>query len=345
MDSLTQYYRKINSGFLNKPWREGSAIGFDIYYKVVKGLSKPKFLIFAHYEPGNAKKIRDMMANETSQDFYIHETDLIKYYKDFLISDMEKDLKNGQPPEIILQKSYGVTKLILKEYFENIGSSRILKTIKDVVQVIINGLQTGNIGLIDAYKISDKDNDHYSHCASVGLYCILFGMGMKMDSQAIQELGQGGMLLDIEKKSIPSRTLEKPGTLTAEEFLPIRKHPMAGKKVLEDLNCFNKNVLTMVAQHHEKYNGTGYPRGSSGTGIALFARMASIADVFSALVAERHHRRPLTPYEALTEMKDHMPCHFDEQLLIDFIKLVVQSQRPSDPPLTRAIPAESQIIS
>ena len=136
MESLVHYYRKINGAFLNKAWREGGTIGFDIYCKTEQDLSQPKFLIFAHYEPANRDRIRALVHSESTQDFYIHETDLIKYYKEFLIGDLSKDLENGMPPEEVLEKAYHVTKQILKEYFENIGSSQILRTIKDVTQVM-----------------------------------------------------------------------------------------------------------------------------------------------------------------------------------------------------------------
>ncbi len=338
MESLVKYYRKINGGFLNKAWREGGSIGFDIYCKAEQGLSQPKFLIFAHYQPANKDRIRALVESESTQDFYIHETDLIKYYRDFLIGDLKKDLQNGVPPEEVLEKAYHVTAQILKEYFENIGSSQILRTIKDVIQVMRDCLFEGRLGLADAYRLSRKANDHYSHCTNVGLYSMIFGIGLGLSRDAVADLGQGGTLLDIGKKFIPEAILSKKEKLSPKEFLAVRKHPSAGKKVLNDLKSFGKGVLAMVAEHHEKYDGTGYPFALSGCRISQFARMGTIADVWSALVAERDHRQPLTPFEALIEMKDKMPGHFDEGLLIDFIRLVVQSQQAQDRP-ARPIPA------
>jgi len=334
MESLAQYYRKINLDFLNKAWREGGAIGFDIYCKSEQGLSQPKFLIFAHYEPANKERIRAMVASNTTQDFYIHETDLINYYKDFLIGGLRKDLENGRPPREVMEKAYRVLQQILKEYFENIGSSRILRTVKDVTRVMRDCLFEGGLNLAEAYRLSHKDNDHYAHCANVCLYSMIFGIGMGMGRDEVEELGQGGALLDIGKKFIPEPILSKKGKLTPEEFLAVRKHPSAGRKVLNDLKSFGKNVLAMVAEHHEKYDGSGYPMGLSGSRISPYGRVGAIADVWSALGASRDHRRGLTPFEALTEMKDKMPGHLDEALLIDFIRLVIESQaggRPAAP--------------
>ena len=320
MDSISQYYREINRGFLDKAWRAGPEIGFELYYRLDKSDQEPQYLKFASYTPETRSKIRKLLESDSHQKLFIHENDLIRYYRDFLIDNLNDSLSKEEPFEKILKDGYQVAQMILREYFESIGSSKILRNLSDVVDIMQTCISLGKMESKDIFKLTLRENLHHAHCANTGLYNLFLGSKFKMETGQIQELGLGGMLFDIGKKTIPQRVLEKKGKLASEEWQHIRKHPSAGKKVLNDMKCFSPDILSMAMEHHEKFDGSGYPSGLAGERISNVARICTISDVFNALVCKRNYRPSFTPFDALSEMKTKMKGQFDHRIFVDYIK-------------------------
>ncbi|MBN4079704.1 hypothetical protein JYT60_00540 [bacterium AH-315-C08] len=322
MDSIAHFYREINSGFLNKSCDQGFEISYLAEYD---DNDQPLFRKFVHYTPENHEKIKKMMEGDDCMEFFIHETDLINYYKDFKIKTLSDALKNGEPPKKVLKAAYLLNEQILKEYFENIGSSRILRTLEDLISVIQDCMAQGKLEFIDAFLITRKDDHSYTHCTNTGMYCMALANKLKMKPEAVREIGLGGMLFSIGKKSIPYDVITKEGELSPEEFQLIRKLPSATRKMLNDMKCYSDNIMKMALEHREKFDGTGYPFQMKGEKISLYARVVSIMDVFGALTAARPNRKAFTPFTAVNEMKNNMKGHFDTRILINFIKILADA--------------------
>ena len=325
--SIADYYREINRDFLNKAWREGPEIGFELFYKTGGGNEEPLFLKFGDYAPETRAKIQNLMESKENQSLYIHENDLIKYYNEFQIVNLRQVLENEGPSAKVLSNAYQVCIRLLKEYFDSIGSTRILRSLDEVIEIMRICLTEGKVDTVAVFETTSKENSHSVHCANAGLYNMYFGVQLKLQPTEIRELGLGGMLFDIGKKGIPQNIIEKPGGLTPEEWKHIRKHPSASKKVLNDMHCYSKNILNMAAEHHEKFDGTGYPFGLPGRKISFQAQVCNISDIFSALVCKRYFHEPRSAFEALVEMKNNMPGHFDPKILMSFIQAFA---RPKD---------------
>ncbi|MFT4578057.1 MAG: HD-GYP domain-containing protein (c-di-GMP phosphodiesterase class II) [Nitrospinales bacterium] len=322
MDSIAHFYREINSGFLNKSCEQGFEISYLAEYD---DNDLPLFRKFAHYTPENHEKIKKMMDGDDCMEFFIHETDLIRYYKDFKIKTLSDAMKNGESPKKVLKAAYLLNEQILKEYFENIGSSRILRTLEDLNSIIQDCLAQGKLEFIDVFLITRKDDHSYTHCTNTGIYCMALANKLKMKPEAVREIGLGGMLFSIGKKSIPYDVIIKQEELSPEEFQLIRKLPSATKKILNDMKCYSENIMKMAAEHREKFDGTGYPFQMKGEKISLYARVVSIMDVFGALTAARPNRKAFTPFTAVNEMKNNMTGHFDTRILINFIKILADA--------------------
>jgi HD-GYP domain-containing protein (c-di-GMP phosphodiesterase class II) len=321
MDTIAHFYREINSGFLNKNCGQGFEISYLAEYDEN---DEPLFRKFVNYTPENHEKIKSMMEADDCMEFFIHETDLIKYYKDFRAKELQQALES-EPAKKVLKDAYLLSEQVIKEYFENIGSSRILRTLEDLVKIIQSCLERGDLEFIDVFHVAKKDYHTYTHCINTGVYCMALANKLQMKPEAVREIGLGGMLFDIGKKSVPYDIIMKEGQLAPEEFQFIRKHPSAGKKSLNDMKCYSENILKMVAEHHEKFDGSGYPFQLKGDKISLYARVCSIMDVFGALTAPRSNRPGMTPFAALTEMKNNMEGHFDMRLLVNFIKILADA--------------------
>jgi len=322
MDSIAHFYREINSGFLNKSCDQGFEISYLAEYD---DNDQPLFRKFVHYTPENHEKIKKMMDGDDCMEFFIHETDLIRYYNEFRIKTLSDALKNGESPKKVLKTAYLLNEQILKEYFENIGSSRILRTLENLISVIQDCMAQGKLEFIDVFLITRKDDHSYTHCTNTGMYCMALANKLKMKPEAVREIGLGGMLFSIGKKSIPYDVIIKEGELTPEEFQLIRKLPSGSRKILNDMKCYSDNILKMALEHREKFDGTGYPFQMKGEKISLYARVVSIMDVFGALTAARPNRKALTPFTAVNEMKNNMTGHFDTRILINFIKILADA--------------------
>jgi len=172
-------------------------------------------------------------------------------------------------------------------------------------------------------NITDYDYYTYTHSVNVGIYSILLAKSLFGDSDYhdMKELGAGFFLHDIGKVRIDPDILNKKGNLTDREFAIIKTHTTQGYKVLIETEQLTEESKIIVLQHHERYDGSGYPDGLSGDEIHLYSKICCIADVFDALTSRRPYRDPITPYKALKLMKEEMLNHFQEEIFREFVLL------------------------
>ncbi|MGE5379900.1 MAG: HD-GYP domain-containing protein [Methylocystaceae bacterium] len=146
--------------------------------------------------------------------------------------------------------------------------------------------------------MKEKDDYLFVHSINVALLSILVGRWLKLDRTQVQELGTAGFLHDIGKVKIPNHILNKPGTLTEEEFLVIQQHPQLGYDMVKNWNWVNKDIAEAIYCHHERLDGSGYPLGISGENIGLYARIVAVADVYDAITSSRSYANKRSPYNA-----------------------------------------------
>jgi len=144
---------------------------------------------------------------------------------------------------------------------------------------------------------------------------------------------QSAQLHDVGKISIKDNVLQKPGKLTDEEFEDIKKHTIYGEKIIEKIKTnttervFLEHAGIFAATHHEKWDGSGYPRGLKGEEIPLQGRLMAIADVYDALVSERPYKKPYTHEEAVNIIKEGRGSHFDPDMVDLFLKVADEFNR------------------
>jgi HD-GYP domain-containing protein (c-di-GMP phosphodiesterase class II) len=136
------------------------------------------------------------------------------------------------------------------------------------------------------------------------------GEVLGFDAGQRRRLRRAGLLHDIGKLAISNRILDKPGRLTDEEFASIRTHPVYSLRILEQAPCFAP-IAELAANHHERLDGSGYPRGLAAAALDLPMRVLAVADVYEALTANRPYRGPMSPTEALAVVSRSVPAHLD----------------------------------
>ena len=131
----------------------------------------------------------------------------------------------------------------------------------------------------EIFAITRRDDRVATHCVNVGYYCLALGMELKMDPEELRETFVGGLFSDIGKKFIPSEILLKEKALDAKETKVVRKHPSFGRKLLNDMRGFSEIVLNMAREHHENWDGSGYPNKLKRKRISYHGRICKIMDV------------------------------------------------------------------
>lgn len=167
-------------------------------------------------------------------------------------------------------------------------------------------------------------HDHYifSHSLNVTLYTLAIGIEMKLPPKELEQLGLGAILHDVGKMKVPEEILLKPGRLTAEEFEVIKAHADDGFELLRKIPSVPLIVAHCAYQHHERMNGTGYPRGLKGREIHLYGRILGVADVFDAVTSNRVYRPAMLPHEGLEILYSGSGTLFDQQVVDAFRRAV-----------------------
>ncbi len=310
-------YREINIEFLAK----GGDEGFDIFYKT-DSYGTAKFIKFASTERKHQEKILRILEEGADQDYYIHEDDLFKYYK-FATNALRSMMTDtGIPLKAKTEKIYEVSKGVMKEFFENDVSEKILESSEEVMEMMGDCMSSAEAGFHGISALTSKDYYTYTHSVNVGLYCMTFGLKKKMTKNDTKELALGGMLHDVGKSKIDHALINKEGKLTDEEFEQMKAHATEGGKIIAGMGCFANNVGLMASEHHEKFKGGGYPLGKIGDEIHLYARICKIMDVYDALTTRRSYKKALSAFDTLIIMKKQMANDFDPGLMQDFIRLM-----------------------
>ena len=180
-------------------------------------------------------------------------------------------------------------------------------------------LLTSNLEAMEALggAIAKRDSDTDAHNYRVTLYALRLAEALDLEDARLRALIKGAFLHDIGKIGIPDRILHKPGRLDADEFGVMRTHVDHGIDIVRRISWL-RDAQAVVGGHHEKYDGSGYPRQFSGDAIAIEARIFAIVDVFDALTSKRPYKEPLTLDATMEILEAGRGKHFDPQLLDRF---------------------------
>ena len=162
-----------------------------------------------------------------------------------------------------------------------------------------------------------RDSETHGHSERVVSYSLRLGREYGLNSEQMKSLEFGSLLHDIGKIGVPDSILRKPAKLTEEEWVRMREHPLHGQQILRGIE-FLQGASRVVAQHHEKWDGTGYPLGLRSEEIDICARIFAVADAFDAITSDRVYRRG-KPYEAAAqELDDWAARQFDPKVVEAF---------------------------
>ncbi|AZZ91736.1 DUF3391 domain-containing protein [Hahella sp. KA22] len=168
--------------------------------------------------------------------------------------------------------------------------------------------------------IKDKDDYTAEHCLRVCVLSIIIGREMGFNEPEMVDIGVCGMLHDVGKVKVPDEILNKPGSLDKDEFEIMKQHSQYGRDILISLSSAPKSAVDVAYSHHEKVDGTGYPRGLSAHQIPLKAKIVGVVDAYDAMTSARVYKDPMSALESLRIIYDVRGRHFDLEVAEFFIK-------------------------
>jgi HD-GYP domain-containing protein (c-di-GMP phosphodiesterase class II) len=195
-----------------------------------------------------------------------------------------------------------------------------VKHTRDVSEKLVEEVLQAPDAIMNLMDIKSFDDYTFTHNINVATICLLIGQTLGLPAEDMKELGEGGILHDVGKLKIPVSILNKDGKLTEQEFDEMKMHPSYGYEILSKSKGISSLAKLIALQHHEKFQGGGYPKKLKGNEISLFARICAIADVYDALTTDRPYRVAMTPYEAMKILNSGIDNHFDPKILTAFIR-------------------------
>lgn len=258
---------------------------------------------------------------------YIEKIRLHGYNGAYIDDELSRDIEIH---ELVSEELKAKTVSALKKMFIQVETDkanptstlRNLQSMRALVENIFDELYNHKNFMVNMLDIKIFDDYTFYHSTNVTVLSLVLGFALGLKKDAMMDLGIAALFHDIGKVFISKDILNKEGRLTEEEYREIQEHSLRGYLHLKDVLTLSPKAYVGVLQHHEKYNGQGYPHGISGKDICLFGRIIAITDVYDALTSDRPYRKGLLPSEAMEYIMGNGDTQFDYSLVSVFAKKV-----------------------
>ncbi len=203
-----------------------------------------------------------------------------------------------------------------------LGRQIEMEQISPLVENIVDSIFRQSDALLPLARLKSHDDYTFSHSVSVCALMVSFARTLDLPRDIIREIAIGALLHDVGKARVPDSILNKPAKLTDAEFEKMKSHVVQSKLLLMDTPGIHPIALDVAAQHHERFDGTGYPNRLKGSEISVYGQMGAIVDVYDAITSNRVYHKGMPPTEALRKLLDWSKFHFNPELAQAFIRCV-----------------------
>ncbi len=194
-------------------------------------------------------------------------------------------------------------------------SEQEMDAISDIVDDIIQDIESSEQVVYGLSTLRTYDTYTFHHSVNVCILSCIIGRGLGLHEMDLKKLAIGAILHDVGKSKIPIRILNKPGKLTKEEFNRVREHPETGYEILREILHISILSAHVAYQHHERLDGSGYPRQLTEENIHLFGKISAVADVYDAISSNRVYKKGIPLYKAAEYLQENAGGLFDPTIV------------------------------
>ena len=234
-----------------------------------------------------------------------------KYSQDIELKDVVKKETRNKSKKIIKETFQGI------EFNQDINITKVKDVVNDIIDDILFNSEDLMVNMVD---IKSFDSYTFEHSVNVAVLSIILGKSINLPRKKLYKLGIGAILHDIGKMLIPKKVLKKTDKLTEEEYEIIKEHPRLGYDYLKNKNEISPVSKIIILSHHERLDGTGYPKRIPKKEIHQFGKIVAITDVFDALTSDRIYRDRWPIHKAINYLMSNTDNKFDSNLVKKFIR-------------------------
>ncbi len=245
-------------------------------------------------------------------------------YKQYITSYLDADtLDPNHKAQILRESSF----TLVEEIFEKEDVGQALQESRETIHQFVSLMDQEPEAMTHLIGLSTHDFYTYNHSLDVAIYSLGLGKAIGLSDHELLDLGQGALFHDVGKRHVSVDIICKKGPLSEIEWAQMRLHPTYGLQILNAYEQVSEGVKAACFEHHEHFEGNGYPQGLSGSEIHLFGRIVAIADCYDAMTTQRSYNRPMRPTQALTIMRDKIADKFDPELLKALYSILFQLEK------------------
>lgn len=258
-----------------------------------------------------ADKIANLHQRDTGESFFVADENK-NLYRQYVKDSMNSDLLDNDQKAAILRES---SIAILEDLFETPDVGQAIEDTKPIVTDLLDFMHNAPESIGGLISLSGHDFYTYNHSFDVSIYSLGLGQALGFDKKTMTELGLGSLFHDVGKRMVSLDILCKRGPLDDAEWVQMKMHPQFGLKILNENTTISNGIKAACFEHHESWQGGGYPQDLHGQEIHPFARIVALTDTYDAMTTQRSYNVPMRPTEALNLMKEKLTQKFDPDML------------------------------
>ena len=220
--------------------------------------------------------------------------------------------------------SFATASETLDRVFESLrkGHDQDISAVKDAVNPLIEGVFRNQEAVAALVRLKECGDYRYNHGVSMAVWAAVLGRHIGLHRGELEKLAVGCAMCDVGMTQLPPELLDQAENLTDKQRSIIRAHPIMGAELVADSSDVDFEVLAIIENHHERMDGSGYPKGIDGASIPLLARIAGLVDTYDAMITPRPYAKARTSSEATQELLDCKGSRFQESLVEQFVQAI-----------------------
>lgn len=220
------------------------------------------------------------------------------------------------------RRLHGEANRIVRDVITDIrlGKQIEMEKIEPLVESMVDSIFRQQDALLPLARLKSHDEYTFQHSVSVCALMVAFARGLRLSREIIKEIAIGALLHDVGKAKVPDEILNKPAKLTDAEFAKMQSHVVQSIIILQNTPGISQIAIDVAGQHHERFDGTGYPNKLRGDEISLYGQMGAIVDVYDAITSNRVYHKGMPPTDALRKLLEWSKFHFSPELVQHFIR-------------------------